>query len=523
MAMDDVDGSARRAAPAPTRPPSDPEAVRPLRQAAEQALSRTSGAPLIDGNRVTILRDATENYPAWLRAIRAAKRAVLLENYIFDDDAVGGEFAEALMERAAAGVAVRVLRDWLGTTGGARRRFWRRMIGAGVEVRCFNPPRLDSPLGWLSRDHRKMVAVDGDLAFVSGLCISSKWQGDPARGIPPWRDTGLEIRGPAVADIHAAFAQTWETAGDPLPDGEHRPPSDLARAGDVAVRVLAGVPGNAGLLRTDQFLAALARRSLWLTDAYFVGVTPYVQALRAAARDGVDVRLLIPSVSDLNVVRAFSRAGYRSLLEAGVRVFEWNGSMLHAKTSVVDGRWSRVGSSNLNLASFLGNYELDVAVDDVGVASAMEEMYRQDLENATEIVLARNRIVEAASRAPRLHAVGDASRAAGSSGRGRSTAAAGAMRVANAVGASLANRRVLGPAEARLLAYGGLTAAVIGALALFFPRLITVPLAVVSLWIGAALSWRAARLRSAARPSKPATPTVERFSDTDGGLPRSGA
>ncbi len=141
------------------------------------------------------------------------------------------------------------------------------------------------------------------------------------------------------------------------------------------------------MMRLDTLVASLARERLWITDAYFVGVPGHVQALTAAAADGVDVRLLVPGGSDLPLVRSFSRATYRGLLEGGVRVFEWNGSMLHAKTAVADGLWARVGSTNLNLQSWLGNWELDVAVEDAPFAAAMEAMYQADLENATEVVL----------------------------------------------------------------------------------------------------------------------------------------
>src|SRR5256885_4006649 len=185
----------RRVTRNPQRP-SDPHAVRSVRQVAELALSRTSGARLIPGNQVRVLKDAEGNYPLWLASIRAAQRVILFENYIFDEDEVGIEFAQALAERARAGVRVRLVRDWLGTHSGASRAFWHGLHEAGVEVRCFNPPRLDSPFGWISRDHRKMIAVDGQVAYVAGLCISQKWRGDPARGKEPWRDTGGEIRGP---------------------------------------------------------------------------------------------------------------------------------------------------------------------------------------------------------------------------------------------------------------------------------------------------------------------------------------
>lgn len=482
-----------------------PQAIRSMRRLAAQALSRTSGAPLLEHNRVQVLRDAAGNYPEWLRAIRAARKYVHLENYIFEEDDVGKEFAEALMAKAREGVIVRVIRDWLGTWRGASRSFWRHMTAAGVEVRCFNPPRLDSPFGWVTRDHRKVVAVDGQIAYVTGLCISKRWTGDAAHGIPPWRDTGMEIRGPAVADVHAAFGQIWETMGDPLPAAELPSSADISGAGDVALRVIAGAPATAGMFRTDQLVAAMATESLWLTDAYFVGITPYVQALLAAARDGVDVRLLIPNASDLLIVKAISRSGYRPLLEGGVRIFEWNGSMLHAKTAVVDGRWSRIGSSNLNIASFIGNYEMDVAIDHVGIARDMQNMYLHDLQNATEIVLSHNRVrnvtggndVAAGEPAPpttdrrarrRAEKLG--------SQKGSAAAAAGAIRVANAVSAAMTNHRVLGPAEGGLLLACGLGLLALVVLGTLWPRVLAIPLTVVALWLGGALTWRAFKLRA---------------------------
>jgi cardiolipin synthase A/B len=483
---------------------TDSHAVEPARQLGSHALSRATGAPLVEGNLVRILKDAEGNYPVWLEAIRAARRVVYLENYIFDDDEVGKAFADALAERARAGLRVRLIRDWLGTLRGASRSFWRRLVDAGVEVRRFNPPRLDSPLGWVTRDHRKVIVVDGEVAFVAGLCISQQWKGDPARGVAPWRDTGLEIRGPAVADVARAFAQVWEaTGGEPIPPDELASHAAVPHAGRVALRVIAGAPSMAGLMRTDQLIAAVARRSLWLTDAYFVGMTTYVQALRAAARDGVDVRLLVPNASDIPLVRALSRAGYRTLLEAGVRIFEWNGSMLHAKTAVVDGRWTRVGSSNLNIASFLGNYELDVAIEDEGVALDMEDGYRHDLENATEIELNGGRVtrrlgpdraIPTAKRAKVLDP-GAAARSGSVVRRGSSgPAAAGAIRVANSVGAAVTNHRVVGRAEARPIAFAGAGLAAIAVIATLWPRFVAIPVAVIALWFGVALIWRAGRL-----------------------------
>ena len=477
----------------------DPQVMRSFRQAGELALSRASGAPLVAGNQVRILENADGNYPVWLEAIRGARRFVFLENYIFDEDEVGIAFADALAERARAGVQVRVIRDWMGTFTGSSRAFWRRLSAAGAEVRCFNAFHFITPFGWLSRDHRKMIAVDGEVAFVAGLCISRQWKGDPARGVLPWRDTGLEIRGPAVADVEAAFAQIWESMGEPVPPHELSREDKIARAGDVNLRIVAGAPNLGGLLRMDQLIAAIARRALWLTDAYFVGISSYVQALRSAARDGVDVRLLVPNASDLPLVRSLSRAGYRPLLEAGVRIFEWNGSMVHAKTAVVDGRWSRIGSSNLNIASFFGNYELDVAIEDEGVAAQMEQMYLRDLSNATEIELAQNRVVsipgaDAPAEPPEGKPGPRGRRPRAAKGAGSSPTAAGAIRVANAVGAAVTNHRVLGAAERGTLVVGALILILLAAVATLWPRVVAVPLTIVALWVGISLLWRAAHL-----------------------------
>ena len=451
----------------------------------EQAFARAAGAPLVPGNDVRLLKDAAQNYPAWREAIAAARRSVHFESYIIHDDETGQDFARALMAKAQAGVRVRIIYDWLGGLGKASPRFWRDLRKSGVEVRCFNPPGLSSPYTWFTRDHRKMLAVDGRVAFVTGLCVGRAWVGDPARGIEPWRDTGIGLRGPAVADLERAFAATWALTGAPIPEMELPARDAIRPAGETAVRVIASMPGSAELYRLDQLIAAAAQRTLWLTDAYFVGTSPYVQSLRAAARDGVDVRLLVPGASDIWILRGLSRAGYRPLLEAGVRVYEWNGPMLHAKTAVADGRWARVGSTNLNLQSWIGNWELDVAVEDERFAAGMEEMYLDDLARATEITLTTRARV--ARTAPRPRAT---LRRHGSAGR----AAAGAVSIGSAVGAAVTGRRVLGPAEARIMGAAGLALLVLAALATIWPRVIAVPLAVIAAWLAVTLLLRARTL-----------------------------
>ncbi len=450
-----------------------------MRLLAEQAFSRAAGAPLVTGNRVDLLIDGQANFDAWLEAIHCARSSILFENYIFRNDELTLGLRDALVERARAGVKVMIIRDWLGCLGQSARSLWQPLIAAGGELRTFNPPRLGSPFGWLSRDHRKLLVVDSTIGFLGGICVSAKWLGDKKRDIAPWRDTGVAVHGPAVRELAAAFADTWSHLGTDLSAGFMESFNTIDVAGSIDLRVVATVPSTAGLYRLDQLIAAMARERLWLTDAYFVGIAPYIQALSAAARDGVDVRLLVPGTSDIPAVGSLSRAGYRPLLEAGVRVFEWNGSMLHAKTAVADGRWSRVGSSNLNIASWMGNCELDIAVEDTDFAERMELQYEEDLHNATEIILSEQCRIRL--QQPRLRKA--FKRQGGSSGR----AAAGALRLVNSVGAAITNRRVLGPAESVSLGGGGLLLAATGIIAVIWPKLIAWPLAGFSFWFATVL------------------------------------
>ena len=467
---------------------------KPARRLAEQALSRAAGGPLISGNAVELLIDARVNFDAWLGALRRARQRILLENYIIRDDEIGREFRAVLVERAEAGVRVHVLADWLGCLGQSRLDFWQPLLDAGGSVRRYNPLRWHSPFGWINRDHRKLLLIDREIGFVGGLCISARWLGDAAKNVPPWRDTAVSIRGPALFEIEQAFADVWAQLGSPLAPVACDEP---APAGDVDMRIVATQPDTAGMFRLDQMIAALAQRTLWLADAYFVGLSPYVQALGAAARDGVDVRLLVPGASDLPVVRAMSRAGYRPLLENGVRVFEWNGSMMHAKTAVADGRWARVGSSNLNVASWLGNCEIDVAVEDQAFAQRMQDQYERDLGNATEIVLASRRI-RCATPSPRVGRVG------GSSSR----ATASALRLAHSVGAAFKNTQALPAEEEAGLPWIAIVLCTFAVLVFIWPRLLAWPFAVLSAWIGVAIFARYVRARGK-RASTPPVPPSE--------------
>ena len=279
-------------------PARDRAALAPIHTLANQAFSRAAGAPLVPGNRIRLLRDAIENYPAWLEAIGSAKRHVHFENYIIHEDSSGLIFADALMVKAREGVPVRLIHDWLGGVGTGSQTFWKRLRAAGVEVRSYNPARWDSPFGWLSRDHRKTLCVDGEVGFVSGLCVGERWVGQPEKKIDAWRDTGVEVRGPSVADLEAAFSNVWAMIGEPMPAPDLLSQGPVPLEGGAALRVVASVPAMGGMFRIDQMIAALAKDRLWLTDAYYAGMTSYVQALRAAAKDGVDVRLLMPNATD---------------------------------------------------------------------------------------------------------------------------------------------------------------------------------------------------------------------------------
>ncbi len=456
---------------------------------AERAFARATGAVATDDNAVELLLDAAQNYPAWLEAIEGAKKSIRIETYIIDNDAVGRRFVDALCAKAKAGVAVYAVFDWLGSMRAGK--LFTRLRESGVQVGIFNPPSFASPLGWITRNHRKTITIDGTIGFVSGLCVSAKWEGNPTRRREPWRDTGIALRGPAVAELAHAFDDIWHAcewkADVPAP------PPHIEAAGHVRTRVIAGVPDHTGTYRLDLVIASMARGYLWLTDAYFVGTAAYVHALAAAARDGVDVRLLVPGASDIPALRPLSRAGYRGLIESGVRVFEWNGTMLHAKTAVADDLWSRIGSTNLNLASWMGNYELDVAIENAAFARRMAEQYEKDLGHATEVVLtARNRVRKLT---PGVVAAPPRKAYSGSAGR----AAAGAASVGSMLGAALTNRRALAPGEGKMIGTMGAVAVAVALVDILWPQVIAWPLALILLWLGTAWLYKAGTLWLARR------------------------
>lgn len=460
-----------------------------LRTLGDMALSRAAGAPLVGGNRVRVLRDAAENYPAWEQAMRAAERTIHMEMYIIHRDAVGRRFIDLLAARAREGVKVRLLYDWFGCGPGPLFGLFRPLVDAGAEVRCFNPPSLTTILGWARRNHRKLITVDHRVAFISGLCIGEDWAGRPDRKRTPWRDTGVEIIGPAVAHAQHAFAETWRFAGGVVDPSMRITPDQIPHAGAVALRLVPTEPFSWSMLQLDLLVTAMARRTLWITDAYFLGHGPYIEALRRAARDGVDVRLLLPQGSDVGWTVPASRTLYRTLLEGGVRIFEWGGQMIHAKTAVADSRWARIGSTNLNLSSWLGNWEIDVAIEDEAVARTLEEHYEWDLAASTEIVLGRRRQA-GLPMTPRARARRSARRVMRTvSGIGRS------------IGAAVTGNRPLEEFEyAPLFSFGTLLG-IVAVLGIVYPKVLAWPFAILAGWTAltivfdAVTLWRQRRLK----------------------------
>lgn len=466
-------------------------------------LKRATGASRVEGNALQLQFDGPYTFDAWIEAIDRARDYVHFENYIVRDDRVGRVFRDALVRKAKEGVEVRILYDWMGCWA-TRPRFWKPLREAGVEVRAFNPPSVRDPFGVLQRDHRKMVCVDGRIAFIGGFCVGEEWAGDGKN--PPWRDTGVEIIGPAAAVCSRAFARIWGQIGDPVSERSRGDPDEVEPAGVTPVWVIEGEPWRSRVYRETQLIAGSAQERIWITDPYFVAPFPMVEALTAAARDGVDVRILLPSHNNWPWVGSLSRGGYRGLLEAGVRLFEWQGPMIHAKTMVADGIWSRVGSSNMNSASLLGNWEIDVGVLDTALASQLEGLYLADLASAVEIVLPHR--LARVDRLPQSGGVVGGGRAQATLDPGRTLqerfermrAGSGAsvtwgvpalVRAGSSLGDAIAGHRTLGREDRTVLGTVAVLVLLVATVAGFFPWVVGWFVAIVAGWFGTVLGVRA--------------------------------
>ena len=381
-------------APALLRAPAGATFVTPAPSFA-RALWRIAAADVSSGNRVRLLRDGAETFDAMIALIDGARERLMLEGYIFRDDDVGQRFARALGAAAERGVAVRVLVDWVGRMG-TSRRFFQGMRDRGVDVCIFNPPGFRRWLGLVPRDHRKLLVVDGAVGVTGGIGIGNEWRtGVLKRRGAPWRDTAVRIEGPAVHAMTESFELMWQRTTSTERRGRQRLLARRARDAELGaaadegalVGIVEGEPGRRRVARSLQIQAVSAQRSIWIASAYFVPSGAEVEALEGAARDGVDVRVLVPHRYDHPWIRLLTRRYYRRLLSNGVRLWEWSGEMMHAKTSVVDGRWVRVGSTDFNPLGVAINFELDAVIEDATLGAEAEAMFLRDLESSEEVRL----------------------------------------------------------------------------------------------------------------------------------------
>ena len=366
--------------------------------AVEEAIA---GNPLTIGNRATLLQDGPQTYAAMLQAIRAARHHVHLEFYIFDDDEIGRQFAEALLERRRAGVQVRVIVDAVGSMK-TPKEFFERLASQGVEVAVFNPINpgtvLTQGLMLQRRDHRKLVVTDGRVAFLGGINISGVYspygsggsgpsQGEKGKDERPWRDTQVRIEGPVVEDLQRSFLAMWGRLHKqpPLEDRAFYP--GLSRVGNHLVRAVEGSPDRGANALYVALISAVqnAEASVRITMAYFVPHDALLGALEDAARRGVRVEILLPSKSDNWLVLSAGRSYYDELLEAGVRLYERRDRVLHSKTASVDGVWSTVGSTNLDWRSLAYNDELNAVVLSPEFAAQLDAAFARDLAQSDEI------------------------------------------------------------------------------------------------------------------------------------------
>ena len=361
----------------------------------EQAIT---DSPLLVGNKVTLLQDGNETYAAMFESMRGAKDHVNLESYIFDDDEIGQQFSDLLMELRGRGVQVNVIYDSVGGLG-TPAAFFDRLKQSGVQVLEFNPVNpLAARVSWKinHRDHRKLLVVDGATAFIGGINISSVYSSGSilkrSRKAKPttegWRDTHLKIEGPVVEEFQKLFLQTWDKQKGVLLDSKKYFPQLPANGSDI-VRAIGSTPGDPFSLIYVTLMSAIgnAEKTIYLTNAYFVPDPQLLQALVDAAHRGVDVKLLLPSLSDSALVFHAGRAHYQTLLEGGVKIYERSGAVLHSKTAVIDGVWSTVGSTNLDWRSFRDNDEINAVILGREFAQQMGAMFNKDLGTSQEIDL----------------------------------------------------------------------------------------------------------------------------------------
>jgi cardiolipin synthase len=356
------------------------------------------GSPLTAGNRVTLLQDGPQTYQALYAALAGANDSIDMESYIIEDDEVGQRFAKELIAAHARGVVVNLIYDGVGSMD-TPTAYFDNLSAHGVDTLQFNPlDPLKTRVAWdpNSRDHRKLTIVDGRTAFVGGINISSVYSGGsfsqrskkrPGQSVP-WRDTDVQIDGPAVADFQKLFMDTWaRQKGSPMAPANYFP--TIERQGDTVVRAVGGTADEPYSQIYATLISAIrsASTSILLANAYFDPDPQLLNAIEDAARRGVDVQLMLPSVSDTWLVKSAGRRHYGRLLEAGVKIHLRKGALLHAKTTLIDGVWSAVGSTNLDWRSFLHNDEIDAIVLSASFGDQMRAAFQSDLAESVPLTL----------------------------------------------------------------------------------------------------------------------------------------
>ncbi len=356
-----------------------------------------SGSPLVAGNKVTLLIDGPATYAAMFRAIENAKDHVNLETYIFEDDEVGRRFADLLLRKQSEGVQVNLIYDSLGCLN-TPSAFFERLRNGGIlalEYNPINPTKAREKWLLTHRDHRKILIVDGAIAFTGGVNISRVYSSSSLSvehrersADEAWRDTHVQIEGPAVAEFQKLFLDTWtRQKGPELPKGDYFPA--LKREGSDFIEVAGSTPGQENRITYIMYVAAFtyAENFIHLTNSYFVPDEQTLEALTNAAKRGVDVQIILPGISDESTVFYAGRSHYGHLLKSGVKLYEHSAGMLHAKTAVIDGIWSTIGSTNMDLWSFLRNDEVNAVILGRDFGAQMEAMFRKDIENSHQIHL----------------------------------------------------------------------------------------------------------------------------------------
>ncbi len=351
-------------------------------------------SPLTKGNKVTLLADGPATYDAMFKALQNAKDHINLESYIIEDDETGRRFADLLLKKQGEGVQVNLIYDSVGSIN-TPAAFFQRLRDGGIEVVEFNPINpLEDRENWglTHRDHRKILITDGTVAIIGGINISEVYSSSPLkrkqREKAPihWRDTDVQIEGPAVAELQKLFLDTWvKQKGPQRPERNYFP--DLKEAGNALMRVVGSTPGEINRIPFIVYVSAMtfAEHSIHLTNSYFIPDDQILKALTDAAKRGVDVKIILPGTTDSQLALHAQRYHYSVLLKSGVKVYEHGASLLHAKTAVIDKVWSTVGSTNMDFLSMLNNDEVNAIILSQEFAVEMEKMFAGDLAESRQI------------------------------------------------------------------------------------------------------------------------------------------